>query len=293
LIKADANGTKQWDKTLGIGYGEFVQQTNDGGYVIVAYPGNKLIKTDANGTEQWNRTYNGGTALDGCRTNDGGYMVIAGSHLYKTDENGIEEWNKTIEGSSDSRSIQQTNDGGYIIAGRTFIKVDRYIPELGMHLNQVRAGWLVKTDSNGNTQWNKTFENHLFYSVKQTFDGGYIIGSNEEGFVQESGNYEQISQNSLIKINSNGNMQWHADYSSDGNWFTVLQTTDGGYVMAVYNNLYKTDNEGNKLWNKTYDDKLGIHSALQTDDGGYIMSGTYNTHEDNDSIFLLKTVGRK
>lgn len=67
-------------------------------------------------------------------------------------------------------SVQQTNDGGYLIAG--FIK----------NLLLKDEGFLIKTDSNGEKEWIKTYDykrrGGIIHAVQQTSDEGYILTGN-------------------------------------------------------------------------------------------------------------------
>jgi ribosomal protein S11 len=119
----------------------FVQQTSDGGYIVVGYTSSFgagydafLIKTDANGNIIWAKTYGGTSyASSAQQTSDGGYIVAGSTYssgtgsndifLIKTDAKGNIQWAKTY-GETDTIdrgafSVQQTYDGGYILVSTT------------------------------------------------------------------------------------------------------------------------------------------------------------------------------
>ena len=201
LIKTDSNGYLQWDETYGYsGSDEWVAarsglvETDDGGYALVGWTGYLsgpsdfwLVKTDASGIMMWNKKFNRqiidrGDAL--AKTDDGGYIIaglsggLSGRDIWmvKTDADGIMEWDQVFGGGGDDfgHTVMQTSDGGYALAGPT---------------KSFGAGswdfWLIKTDSNGNMQWDETYGGggvDYLYSAVQTHDGGFVLGGFTESF---------------------------------------------------------------------------------------------------------------
>jgi lysophospholipase L1-like esterase len=258
----------------------------------------------------WSQTY-GGTGDDVGRsvvqTFDGGYAIagttssfgVEGSDVYlvKSDSAGNIQWSKTYGGTGDDvgYSVVQTFDGGYAIAGTT--------SSFGVEGSDV---YLVKSDSAGNMQWNKTYGGAHAYSVVQTSDGGYAIAGEERGGIY------------LVKTDSAGNMQWNKTYEPGDNiwpyeprdniWCTgwsVVQTSDGGYAIAgeitqgtittnagyTIVHLVKTDSAGNIVWSRVFvaggtNTDVG-RSVVQTFDGGYAIAGT--AYGAGINVYLVKT----
>ncbi|MBL4736180.1 MAG: hypothetical protein JKY18_12740, partial [Flavobacteriales bacterium] len=191
LIKTDSIGDTLWCRAYGgsdYDFGSDVQQTPDGGYIVLGSTRSfgagsddiYLIKTNAAGDLLWTRTY-GGAPNDGGGTirvtADSGFIIAgstssfgAGSYdafLLKTDSLGTIDWSKTYGGvEADSwGSVEQTSDGGYILGGSHGV---------GAFDSECLA---MKTDMNGDTLWTKAYRIHNrggITSMQSTADGGYI-----------------------------------------------------------------------------------------------------------------------
>jgi len=251
---------------------------------------------------QWETTFGGADTEEGYsvqQTADGGYIVAGytfsygfayDAYLVKTDSAGNMQWQKTF--GAENRAtvgycVRQTYDGGYIVGGSSSYVHPEY------------NAYLVKTDSQGNMQWEKTFGGpglDMCWSVQQTKDGGYIAAGDTESL---GGGSRDVY---LIKTDSSGNLQWQKAFGGPDweNGFSVQQTVDGGYVIAgrtlsygsgydVY--LVKTDASGNLQWQKTFGegDEATGYSVQQTYDGGYVIAGETVTYGSWYHVYLIKT----
>ncbi len=318
LVKTDANGNIQWQRT--IGGNEFDEahsaiQTSDGGYIIAgrtySFYGSGiddlwLVKTDAEGTEQWNRSIGGNyrnIASSVRQTSDGGYIIQGQTDPYssgfydlwllKTDAEGTEQWNRTFGGDSNGRlySLQQTFDGGYILSGDTrSTRTDSY------------DFWLVKTDQNGIELWNRTFggyDSDIAYSVQQTLDGGFIMA----GVTGLTYSYDCW----LVKTDFEGVEMWNRTFGHDEDNipYSILQTPDGGYIIAgktgwvgggYYSDMWlvNADPDGYVQWEMTFggtgEDDVA-RSVLLTPDGGLVVAGEKDTFSDQGTDFWLIKLG--
>jgi hypothetical protein len=246
VVKTDQFGNTLWTRNYG-GSGtekaHAVLQADDGGYLVVGNTtsfgaGGKdfyLIKIDASGVTQWTRVYgNSGRdwpfSVD--ETDDGGYIIAASVNsagninyklcLMKIDAHGNSIWTRTYRGKSEAAGyfVQQTDDGGFIAAGQTWVT----------NVNNSDF-YLVKTDSNGDSTWTRTYGGSLeevCNSAPQTSDGGFILA----GYTTSFGTGYRDGY--LVKTDAAGDTIWTRTYGGTelDRFRSIQQVNDDGFIVA-------------------------------------------------------------
>tara|TARA_B100001250_G_C19813066_1_gene796756 strand:- start:2413 stop:3885 length:1473 start_codon:yes stop_codon:yes gene_type:complete len=319
LTKIDYKGIEQWNRIYGgseIDYAHHILQTSDGGYIIsgttesYGHGGSDiwLIKTDPTGFMEWDAYFGGSNTDQGGaiqQMTDGGYIIIGntefsgdGNHdiyLIRTNSHGDSLWTKSFGGAGLElgADVQILEDDGFILLGST--------ESFGNGGSDI---WLIKTDSEGETTWTKTFgDNSSDYgkSILKTPDDGYIIRGITESFGY--GNTALV----LIKIDSTGNKIWDNAFGGNNgeNGNALRETNDGGHILVCHSyvhqnstydvRLIKINGNGSINWNKTFGGITHNYgfSVLQTVDGGYALTGSIGILGDGDldhsDIWLIKT----
>ncbi|MCX6638898.1 MAG: T9SS type A sorting domain-containing protein [bacterium] len=219
------------------------------------------------------------------QTSDGGFIAVGNEsqigdvYLLKTDSSGNQQWIYTLNSSypEQGKDVQVTTDGGYIILA---------CGTGGIHV--------TKTDASGNTQWSHYVGSGISAGrIKQTTDGGYIIGGTTLlGY--------GVLDMYLLKLDPSGNFQWHRTFGGENQdeGHCVDLTTDGGYIVVGESHpivddrvifLVKTDSLGNQQWFHTYSVFASPEAfyVQTTFDGGFIITGKYSSGQYHS--YLLKS----
>jgi hypothetical protein len=294
VVKVDALGRPQWDRTYGGSRDEqltCVRLTRDGGYLLGGYSESGISgdKSQAN---------------HGVFSND--MWVI------KLDAQGNKEWDRSLGGSGDEQlySMVQTPDGGYVLGGTSASGQDgnRTQPSQGNY-----DYWLVKLDGQGRTQWDRTYGGQLWdriYSVELTADGGLLAsGVSGSGISGDKTQTHLGNEFWILKLDAQGRKQWDRSLGGDGDDVLTCAkpTPDGGYILggwsdsnvsgdktqphygnnSGYNHDYwvvKLNAQGAVQWERTLGgDAIEQLYALElTADGGYLVGGRSTSNVSGD-----------
>lgn len=344
-----------WEKSLGGRHDDFLmdaQPTPDNGFILAGSSlsnnsGNKvdpnngdldywIWKMNEDGDLEWQKNF-GGTGTDFLQniklTRDGGFILggISNSNkgFDKTDDSkgqddfwiiklnagGGQQWQKTIGGLGQEKlqSIIQTKDGGYIIGGSSSSNKseDKDTDSFGN-----MDYWLVKLNSDGKTEWQKTFGG-IYYdelrSIEQTSDQGFIVGGYSNSPMSGNKSENNIGEGDfwILKLDKKGEIEWQKTFggNKDDQLSIVHQYYDGNYIIGGSSNsdnsfekkvgndngtdfwISKLDSDGNSIWQNNYN--IGkedmLTSLIENDDhslllGGMAVSESKSGHKDDKGI---------
>ena len=303
---------------------ESISQASNGGFVVGALcseaafttPNCNLnspatvLRVDSSGNIQSQTQYRYGntsqsTALNVLKATSDGGAIFAGQPqsgcpalslkscgaIVKVDSTGKVQWaNDLLFATSYSSpvtwpfDIQQTTDGGFVLVGYAEAPGEYYNP------------WIAKLSSTGQLQWTHVFvdpksQYSAAYSVRQTADGGYLVGGEVSYVVNSSYTESEIT---VFKLNSTGTLVWQRDYAAgeEAYFLSLALTSDGGAIVSgsvdsqtgtTYTSsvlLLKLDSTGNAQFAETIlpsgsISDLNVLGAQQTADGGYAFAGYY------------------
>ena len=337
LVKLNPHGEEEWSQTYGGTESDViyaVQKTDDGGYILAGETHSSegatashsdywLIKTDADGAVEWERGFGNSeqsltpatvetsdVAHSVRQTRDGGY-VLAGSStsssgtgvwLLRTDADGELLWSRNpgIATGAVAFDAAETADDGFIVAGSA---------------DSVLRGTeaiLIKTDSDGDTRWTKSFGGEFddeARSLVLTGDGGYALG----GFSWSDS--AGLSDFWMVKTDEGGRLEWQRTFGGVAGEaaHSLAQTGDGGYVLAGWSESFsrgdrfwvvKTDPRGRQLWNRAYTQtssasagigaaSSGARAIRQTEDRGFLIAGWTSSEPGGRDILAVKTTSRE
>lgn len=234
IIRIDNQGNKIWDKTIGGGGEDLLRGITaapDGGWLLGG-----LSMSDASGE----KSENGKGSVD--------YWIV------KIDDSGNRVWDKTIGGTGHDSfsSAEQAVDGGYLLAGSSDSDISGDKREASKGNGDF---WLVKIDSQGGFQWDKTIggdSRDTFSHAIPTADGGYLLGG---------------TSNSDISGDKTENSKGNDDY-----WVVKLDAT------------------GNRVWDKTIGGSVGDNLASITPklNDNYLLAGSSNSNASGDKSENVK-----
>ncbi len=213
------------------------------------------------------------------------YISVQGSDPQKID------WIQTYggEGADTIENFVKTSDDGYALIGKTTGTLEGD--------NDV---WLIKVDSTGTLQWEKTFGNDEYDAGKvliELSDEGYLLG----GFTVSSTEPEEDMW--IIKVDKTGKTQWSKTFGGNQREFLydMISLSNGSFLLVGETNTYgsgsqdvwlvKIDKDGDLLWDHTY----GLsgsgtergYSIIQASGNSFIIVGMTNSQDDS-NIWIIK-----
>ncbi len=219
---------------------------------------------------------------------DNGYILIGeskskntlknGALIIKLDKDFNVQFENIVSGAGNLfSSIVKTSDGNYVISG-----IANYPKGAG------NSDFLVtKINKNADILWEKTFGTEGFeeaYKIIQTLDQGYAVVG------MRASSSDGIVRNWLVKLDSNGLLQWDKAFSkADDFGRSLVQTQNGEYIVvseSLFSPIWKLSKTGDVLWNKSINDKFSGFHVVAVNCNEYIVAGYGNNGLNLSAVYI-------
>jgi hypothetical protein len=277
LIKLDAAGKEEWQKTIGgKGHDYLSSIAVDGdGYILGI-----TSSSDSYGSDKM-KTQNSKGGLD--------YWVV------RIDGKGKIKWERTFGGKYAEQLVQVIpNDKGYLVGGfsNSPLSGDKSTEPLGQ--NDL---WILQLNKEGNLLNQITFggtKDDQLNILQKTTDGGYILGGSSNS---EKSNLKTASQQRgydfwLIRLNEDLELVWEQTHSitEKDKLTSIVEEAEGGFLISGYGDGYseakkqdglddyimlRLDAKGEEKWRRIVgsNGKDQMVKAVMTRDGGFLLCG--------------------
>lgn len=284
--ESDTGLKAQWAKDLSDSQTiHTVIQTSDGGYVASVNSSQNgtsglesLYKFDEEGNQQWIVTLGSIGSYHGLMTNnliettEGDYICCLGDGtVAKVGSDRAPLWRKKVIENTSTYSLAKTTEGGFLLAGQNG-----------------SDGIIVICNGEGEIQNTKTIDFSSYRDVtvvKETKEGGYVVGGCFRGKVDFGSGYILESNNQtgfIVKYNQEGEVEWAKSTGTDVEKVTsIIETSNGEYVLGQYTesigSVIKYSAMGEIQWTNSIQDggTSRINSVVETKDGGYVVGGSF------------------
>jgi len=220
LVKLNANGNLQWQKTIGSNHVESAKE------IYRSQNGRYLLAYDSLGYP---------------------WSYSARGKVIKMDSLGNIEWKKGVAAGIRPWDIQETLDGELCLASTDWGNICNYYYYGGQTYIMIS-----KSDTSENFAWGEMMGGKLENTAEdilQTSDLGFIVaGGTRFTACNVDTNYGELDY-WLIKLRCDGEVLWQKSLggSDDDNASTIVQSVDGGFVVAgstLSNDVNVTGNHG-------------------------------------------------
>jgi hypothetical protein len=223
----------------------------------------------------------------------------------------IIDWQICLGGSyhESNKVILPLTDGSFLVAGETSSFGDGVSPPEA-HPSDI---WIIKLTPSGIIEWNTLIigsGEEFISNAQATSDGGYILSGSTNSANGEFPGHHGAHDILIIKLNSDGNIEWQKVLGGSSNDFiditytpfkllnTTILANDGGFIIAGHTSsqdgdvigfhtgesgvglghdiwIVKIDFLGNILWQKTLGGTKNekLYSIIQTSSENILVMG--------------------